>query len=332
MFNRFAIPIGAGIASALLFAVILQGTMTAMALAYVTPLPLMIAALGWGFEAGLIALGVACGGVAAALGPGPAILFGLTVALPAWCLAALAGAKSIPSLPVARQLLDLGTSARASVGSLVILAAIFGALVGAGILATMIVMHGGYQHGVEAFGAEMKATIREVLEATGNSTDDATVESVSKAIINYSPAAIASSTCLMLLANLYAAARSAQMSQRLNRPWLDVPTSLNVPRAFGAIAIIPFVVFFVTPEPASRFAMIFAGAFGVVFVLQGLAMLHALSRRAPARPALMIGLYLACFVAPRWVLPALTILGLIESFASLRARAAMRPFPPKPST
>ena len=65
---------------------------------------------------------------------------------------------------------------------------------------------------------------------------------------------------------------------------------------------------------------------GVVYVLQGLAVLHALSRRVRARPALIAALYLACMVAPKWVLPAVAAIGLIESVAALRARAAAPKF------
>ena len=84
----------------------------------------------------------------------------------------------------------------------------------------------------------------------------------------------------------------------------------------------------VAPSPASQFAAVFVGGFGVVYVLQGLAVLHALSRRAQGRPVLIAALYLACSVAPLWVFPAIAIIGLVESFAALRTRAAARPFRP----
>jgi hypothetical protein len=57
-------------------------------------------------------------------------------------------------------------------------------------------------------------------------------------------------------------------------------------------------------------------------MLQGLAALHALSRRAAARPFMLAALYFACAVAAQWVLPALALLGIAESFADLRGRAA----------
>ena len=42
--------------------------------------------------------------------------------------------------------------------------------------------------------------------------------------------------------------------------------------------------------------------------------------------ARIAALYLACLVAPKWVLPAVAAVGLIESLVSLRSRAAAPKF------
>src|SRR3954465_7118042 len=84
------IGLAAGSASALMFASIISGALISLLLFYLAPLPLMVAALGWGPLAATI------GGIAAASGLG--LLFGLpyciafviTVALPAWWLGHLA--------------------------------------------------------------------------------------------------------------------------------------------------------------------------------------------------------------------------------------------------
>src|SRR3954452_12000323 len=84
------IAIAAGCASALMFASIVSGALISLALFYLAPLPLMVAALGWG------PLSATIGGIAAALGLGGifclsyCIAFVLTVALPAWWLGHLA--------------------------------------------------------------------------------------------------------------------------------------------------------------------------------------------------------------------------------------------------
>src|SRR3954469_5348201 len=84
------IAIAAGAASALMFASIISGALVSLVLFYLAPLPLMVAAMGWG------PLAAAIGGIAAAIGLGA--LFGLpyciayviTVSLPAWWLGHLA--------------------------------------------------------------------------------------------------------------------------------------------------------------------------------------------------------------------------------------------------
>src|SRR6202048_3279568 len=84
------IAIAAGCASALMFASIVSGALISLLLFYLAPLPLMVAALGWG------PLSASIGGIAAATGLGAifglpyCIAFAVTVALPAWWLGHLA--------------------------------------------------------------------------------------------------------------------------------------------------------------------------------------------------------------------------------------------------
>src|SRR5215212_4709751 len=80
------IAIAAGSASALMFASIISGALISLLLMYFAPLPLMVAALGWGPLAATI------GGIGAATGLGLifglpfCIAFALMMALPAWWL------------------------------------------------------------------------------------------------------------------------------------------------------------------------------------------------------------------------------------------------------
>ena len=80
------IALAAGCASALMFASIISGALISLLLFYLAPLPLMVAAIGWG------PLGASIGGIAAACGLGATfglpygIAYAVTVALPAWWL------------------------------------------------------------------------------------------------------------------------------------------------------------------------------------------------------------------------------------------------------
>src|SRR5258708_31839664 len=84
------IAIAAGSASALMFASIISGALISLLLFYLAPLPLMMAALGWG------PLSATIGGIVAAIGLGAifglpyCIAFAVTIALPAWWLGHLA--------------------------------------------------------------------------------------------------------------------------------------------------------------------------------------------------------------------------------------------------
>src|SRR6266581_2478979 len=86
------IGLAAGCASALMFASIISGALISLLLFYLAPLPLMVAALGWG------PLSATIGGIAAATGLGA--IFGL------------------PALTTMAALLTLGTDAAAITGAL----------------------------------------------------------------------------------------------------------------------------------------------------------------------------------------------------------------------
>ena len=81
MIQRFAVPVGAGAVSALLFALTIKGTPLALALAYLAPLPLMIAAFGWGALGGLVAAVIAGSALVAVFDLQGALAFLLVVAV-----------------------------------------------------------------------------------------------------------------------------------------------------------------------------------------------------------------------------------------------------------
>ena len=83
------IAVGAALASALLFLVLAQGSLAGI-LALFAPLPIMIAALGWGHRTGLLAAGIASLFFLPALSLPYAITYLIEFGLPAWYLAFLA--------------------------------------------------------------------------------------------------------------------------------------------------------------------------------------------------------------------------------------------------
>src|SRR4051794_7873758 len=106
----FGIGAGAGLASALLFAVITTGNPLAVLLYFVAPLPVILAALGWNHRAGLVAAACGFAFVALLLSVKAGLAFVLSVAAPAWwfaylCLLARQENGSVEWYPIGRLLM-----------------------------------------------------------------------------------------------------------------------------------------------------------------------------------------------------------------------------------
>ncbi|MBV8474574.1 MAG: DUF2232 domain-containing protein [Hyphomicrobiales bacterium] len=318
LINRFALPIGAGIAAALLFVVTTKGTAIAMALAYLAPLPLMIATVGWGLVSGAAAAAIASICVVIAVDPLSGLMFALTVALPSWALAAFSTAGGIR-----RPWRKNDTPPEwVSVGAIVAFAAGLSAMIGVGGLTALIVVYGSFEKGLQAFADSLAPALQEAAGAGSVLPEGQSVDDFALAIVRLSPAAIAASTFLMSCVNLYAAARSTKLSHRLRRPWADLPSAFLLPASVAVLAIVALALAFALPAPADQFAWVIAGPLLAAFVMQGLAVLHALSRGLAMRPWLLTALYICCAMRSTWTLPAIAFIGVVESFATLRARAA----------
>src|SRR6266550_8986916 len=90
MMQVFLIGIGAGAATALLFASVASGSPISVVLFYLAPLPILIAALGWSHWAALVAAVAAAAGLAAVFNGTFFIAFLIGIGLPAWWLGYLA--------------------------------------------------------------------------------------------------------------------------------------------------------------------------------------------------------------------------------------------------
>jgi len=319
MVFRFVVTVGAGCASALLFAVSAETSPLAMALAYLAPLPIMIATLGWGLDAGAVAGAVSVVALALLAEPLSGLMFAASVAGPAWALAAFAVA------PIGR-ILPRGSDAsgRATVGAIVMFAAAIGMLGAAAVLTSVIVVYGGYAEGAKKAAVAIAMLIGDAFEG---GPEGVSAREFAQMLVRFGPAAIAASTLLMLCVNLYAAARSTQLSHGLKRAWPDLPTSLRLPWPLGVVTAACAAGAYALPAPASQYLSIVAGGLGGAFVLQGLAVAHALSRGLRMRPVMLVALYACCLLRGQYILPVVAMLGLVDAFAGLRARPAFLPTP-----
>lgn len=321
MMKTLGIALGAGVTSAVMFAVVTTASPAAIVFLYLAPLPVMIAGLGFTHPAGVAAALIGGGTVGLALGPVAGLLFLVALGLPAWYLARLAvlgrplaapaatGAPPVEWYPVAPLLLRLAALATAPV-----------------LLAGLAVIwrFGGYDAAVVAVAARLAAVLsREPLPGDIRYAD----------FVRYAPVMIAASGAVMLSGNLWLAGRAVAISDRLPRPWPDLPDAVRLPRpAAGALAVLAAASFL--PDPFGLAAAVMAAALAVVFVFEGLATVHVVTRGLSARGAILGAVYLSTVFVIPWPLLALVVLGCTDCLVpGLRRRAGIAfTKPPKRKT
>jgi Predicted membrane protein (DUF2232) len=318
------IAIAAGCASALMFASIVSGALISLLLFYLAPLPLMVAALGWGPLAATI------GGIAAATGLGAifglpyCIAFVVMVALPAWWLGHLAllgrpmshgvspgnGASPVaPNLewyPVGRILLWISG---------------FAALTTLAALLTL---------GTDA--AAITGTLRRGLLRIIGPRDAASTGEIEQwvdAIVTVAPAAAAIFTMVTLTLNLWLAARITATSGRLHRPWPDLRSAALPPMTLAALCVA--IAFCFAGGLPAIVALIVAAALMMSYALTGFAVLHTLTLALKSR-ALWLGAAYVIVVVFSWPVLAMMVLGLADAVFGIRRRYLQGRPPPLPAS
>jgi len=306
-----AIGIGAGLVSALLTAVVTQGSVVAFVLYLLSPIPILVAALGWDHRAGLV--GAATGGLALAVGvSGVAGLgFALASALPAWWLAYLALLSrtapdgSVEWYPLGRLLAWI-----AAVAALTFLAAI-------------AVPHLDF----EAYRQTAREVAELALRAQTATPQDATIPPIGgvpaeDAIDQFTailPVVAAAGFVLVYVTYLWLGARIVAISGRLERPWPTLSATALPREALIALAIAGFA-----PLVLSGFLGVFATALAaalfMAFGLTGLAFVHDVSRGRSGRFLLLFGTYALLILSQFLVFVALAIVGIADTAFNLRDR------------
>jgi hypothetical protein len=268
----------------------------------------LIAALGWNHHAGLVATLVGAAALAFTMSPGAGAVFALGWGLPGWWLAylALLGRPRDESVlewyPLGRLLLWIA---------------------GTATLVTMLAIAklGGGDY--ETYRALMRKALEGFLRvqasrAGGLAGANASSADVMDAIVGAVPLFLASSLVTILAANLWIAAKVVAVSQRLARPWPDIPHTAMPRIALGVLAGAALVCFL--PGFPGALGLAAAGALIVAFALQGLAMLHEISRGRPSRTMLLAGTYALAVVVGQIMLPALAMSGIADAAFGLRRR------------
>src|SRR5262245_15765290 len=300
MMQVVLVGLGAGAASALLFASVASGSLAAVVLFYLAPLPIVIAALGWSHLSGLIAAATATAAIAVVSGifflAVPVIAFG------AWWLGYLA-LLARPASNGAGGALEWYP-----VGRLVLWAGVIGTLV----VAAAVPNFGTDQ---ESLQAALRKTYERILR------DQSLIDLL---VVAVPPAAAVFSTVTNLF-NLWLAARIVRISGRLTRPWPDL-AALTLPASSAGLLAAAVAGSFL-PDLAGVLSGAFAASLVMVFAVLGLAVLHAITRGMAGRAVMLAGVYGVTIVLG-WPILAISILGLAEAILNIRGRVARRRGPP----
>lgn len=310
--SALLMALGSGLASAVLFASLIGGTALAVPLFALTPLPIVIVALGWGTVPAILAAAVAATG----------LHFGLTWAA-AVSHAIMAGAPAV----VLSHLLGLARDDDGRVewyppGRVLVAA---GLVVAAASLATGVLV--GYDQ------AATTAAVREVFVAViqaergGNPAEIRNqVEPLVALSVRMLPVFFPAVWTAVIVFDLWLGAKVVARSDRLARPWEDL-ASIEPPAGGGPILAAALVAS-VLPDPLGLVAAPFAGAMIAVYMIVGLAVLHAVTRDLQARPILLAMVYGVVFL---FTFPALILAMIGVADRHFRFRDRRRGGPPSPT-
>lgn len=320
------IGIGSGIVAAVLFVSLATNTLLAAMLFYVTPLPLLLARLGWGRTAGQLAFVTATALVGIIIGLKTAIFYGVAIGLPALLLGhlALLHRELLPEDAEGRPLPDMSPVVQwYPPGRLIAWTAVIaGALITCGLL-LLAGDSDSYHRGVRKVFEE---SILPQVQSSGVPIDTLRAERyislVSRVLL---PAVASIAWMFVMLLNLWLAAKTTSISALLARPWprfanLEFPPLMTV----GFVASVGLALL---PGMAGIVAMAFVGAFGFAYLLLGLVVLHQVMGDSPFKPLFLAGLYLGILLID-WGAVAVAVIGLAEPLLELRQRALKRSPPP----
>jgi hypothetical protein len=301
------VGIGAGIASALLFASLGSGSLLSLGLFQIAPLPILLAAIGWGQAAGLIAAGIAGLCVLAALGVEMGALHLASVGVPAWWLSHIA---------LLSQTDEEGRISWYPIGRLVSWAGLISICIAS--LSALVI--GGSVAGYETLLRDNLASLFDN-GAAMMLPEGVDRERMADLMIFVMPPAFAAFSTVVTLVNLWIAARVARASGRLVRPWPDLAATFFPGVILPAFTVAVLCMFL--PAPFDFFGRIAATVLLLMLGLCGLAVIHFASRGHASRPFLLAATYLL-LVVQIGTLFIIAVLGIAEQLFGVRARIAAR--------
>ena len=308
MMTTISIAMAAALASAMMFASIASGAVLSLALFYLAPLPLMVVALGWGSRTGLIAGVIAVLGLGAAFGLMYMLAYAVMAALPALWLGHLALLARAP---------DDGYTPPSAldwypVGRILVWIVGFASLTTAGALLTL-------GTDVTTIETVMRKSLTHIsdLANQGGVARSTAPDPVIEALVAIAPGAAALVAMLTLTLNLWLAAKIAQTSQLLKRPWPDLRATEMPQPVLAALGIAIVLCFF--GGVTALVAKIITASLLLAYGMTGFAVLHTVSQAMAGRSFMLSGIYaLTAFIG--WPLAGAIVLGLADAAFGIRKR------------
>ena len=293
----------AGLVSALFTGAVVLGLPFLTALYFFAPLPILLVGFSHGPTGAVVAALVASIAMGAVAGPLAALAAAATAGVPAAYAAYL--------LNLARPADELGGPAdRMAWYPLADVLLRVCLTIAAGTIAIGI--------GVGYDETTVRALLDETFLVGATDADLAaqglTREGLTGAVTDLVPVAQPFGAVLVLVGNIYLAARAARTRGLIDRPPDDMPLALRLPTLampiFGVALALSFL-----DGPLAYAARAVAGALGAGFTLAGYAILHHRVRGTPARGVILVMVYLTTVL---FSVPAFIMLGL-GLFSTARA-------------
>lgn len=321
----FLVGIGAGFASALLFASASTGTIIGVfVLFFLTPLPVAIAGFGWGWASAAIASIAAAASVAVFGGPRAALFHILALGVPVAVFSYLILLSRPVTVPSATGSDETTTLEWYPLGRIVAWTALWAGVVAAlGLLTTST--------DVEGLRTALGQTLDRMMSGPALGAGRELTKQEKDAFISLMtlvfPWALSSMWLAIAIVNLWVAGHVTRLSGRLMRPWPDLSSIALppvMPLAFGGALALTFL-----PGMPGLVASGFASAFMFAFMLLGLAILHGLTRGMGLRPFILSLVYTSLIFLSPFSSLIVAMIGLAEPFLRLKRPPPDSLLPPR---
>lgn len=282
----------------------LSGSVGGALLAYFAPLPLLLLGLALGFGSAIAACGAAVGLILVAGGPGAAYVYGGMHALPSCLVVRLALRRRTTSVPASPDW--------PPAGGILCWLAVAGAAV-----ATLVALAGAEGEGIEVAVRGLLGTV--VSEGMPQVPEDAG-RRLAEGLAPFFVGMSAASWVTMMTVN---GALAQGLLARMGRALRPSPrwSAMALPDWISWLLVGAAAVALVAGGDAGYIAFNLVLVFAVPFFFLGLAVVHSLVPRRPARVAVLAAFY--CVLAVAFVLMAIVVagIGIAEQWIGIRRRA-----------